>query len=68
MNYYALKTTRSTSITLELAVLKEAEMRKCKHFAKLYDEGWADTLKLSFLVMDLLGPSLSELKNICDGQ
>uniref|UniRef100_A0AC34FFQ3 Protein kinase domain-containing protein n=1 Tax=Panagrolaimus sp. ES5 TaxID=591445 RepID=A0AC34FFQ3_9BILA len=68
MNCFALKTSRSSAISLEISVMKEAEEKKCKHFGRIFDEGYSKTLKLSFLVMDLLGPSLSELKLICDGQ
>uniref|UniRef100_A0A914YD17 Protein kinase domain-containing protein n=1 Tax=Panagrolaimus superbus TaxID=310955 RepID=A0A914YD17_9BILA len=68
MNCFALKTSRSSAISLEISVMKESEEKKCKHFGRIFDEGYSKTLKLSFLVMDLLGPSLSELKLICDGQ
>uniref|UniRef100_A0AC34R7V9 Protein kinase domain-containing protein n=1 Tax=Panagrolaimus sp. JU765 TaxID=591449 RepID=A0AC34R7V9_9BILA len=65
MMFFALKAQRPTAAQLESRILKLAEKRKCKHFARLIDEGWSDAMQKSFLVMDMLGPSLSEVKSLC---
>uniref|UniRef100_A0A7E4W2Y2 Protein kinase domain-containing protein n=1 Tax=Panagrellus redivivus TaxID=6233 RepID=A0A7E4W2Y2_PANRE len=66
MNYFALKTERSSAVATEIAVLKATAANKCNHFAKLHDKGYSEALKQGFIVMDILGPSLSEIKNLCD--
>ncbi|KAI6232003.1 Protein kinase domain-containing protein [Aphelenchoides besseyi] len=51
-----------TLLKVEIAVLKAANQRRCKHFCQLFDFG-RTSKDFFFIVLTLLGPDLAKLRN-----
>jgi tau tubulin kinase len=63
-NNYAVKTEKfaRSMLHIEVAVLRAARQRRCKHFAQLIDQGSVKR-QYVFIVMTLLGRDLHKLRN-----
>ncbi|KAI6173135.1 Protein kinase domain-containing protein [Aphelenchoides besseyi] len=64
MRSVALKAEKmsKTLLKVEIAVLKTANQRRCKHFCQLFDFG-RTSKDFFFIVLTLLGPDLAKLRN-----
>uniref|UniRef100_A0A1I8AF57 Protein kinase domain-containing protein n=1 Tax=Steinernema glaseri TaxID=37863 RepID=A0A1I8AF57_9BILA len=60
----ALKTAKSYSLVIEAEVLKAVNKKNCRHFCRLLDEGFSATMNDHYIVMEIMGPSFVDLRNM----
>ncbi|KAK0423783.1 hypothetical protein QR680_008330 [Steinernema hermaphroditum] len=60
----ALKTAKACTLVMEADVLRAVNKRNCRHFCRLLGEGFSSELKENYIVMEMLGPNFSEIRNM----